>query len=89
MYIDLSNANEAVGKIVYKTHNPKTLYLIESIKQVNPFDVTVVIKAVDGKTEATSSLGLKCFDTLVEETTTKLKNHEARLWNFKKKLGIG
>lgn len=47
MYIDLSNANEAVGKIVYKTHNPKTLYLIESIKQVNPFDVTVVPKEVE------------------------------------------
>jgi len=88
MHVDTTKAEDYVGMIVYKSFNPKTLYVIESVKEVKQFDVAFYIKGADGETETASSLRLKCFNTLVEETETKLKNHQARLWFFKKKLGL-
>lgn len=88
MYVDKSNVEQYTGMIVYKSFNPKTLYVIESVSKVNDFNIMFEIKDEKGTVTRASSAGLKPINDLITETENKLNNHKARLWNFQTKLGL-
>lgn len=88
MYVDKTNLDSYKGMVVYKTFNPKKLFIIEDIAEDNSIDTAFWIKDADGIREKCSSLRVKSIDALIEDTETKLNNHKARLWNFKSKLRI-
>lgn len=88
MYVDIRHPDEYIGTIVYKSHTPKTLYIIHAVAKVNDFDVLFVVKDATGVQSNASSLQLKDFKKLIDETETELKNHQARLWAFTTNSGV-
>lgn len=88
MYVDTRYPDEYIGTIVYVSYNPKTLYIIDAVAKVRDFDIYFVLKDANGVQSNVSSLQLKDFKQLVEETETTLKNHKARIWSFTTKLGL-
>lgn len=88
MYVDTKHPEEYIGTVVYVSYNPKTLYVIDAVAKVRDFDIFFVVKDANGVQSNVSSLQLKDFKQLIEETETKLKNHQARLWAFTTKLEL-